>query len=145
MDERKLSLGVKQLEDNPWDGYESTFGEGTEFDAEVVKVTKGGVVVDLAHGIEGFAPSRHIQKEDGAKAAAGETLKFRVIEFNKDAQKIVVSHTVIHKEVEEAVKKTTAKSVKKVQQSQQKSTLGDMDELVALKESMSKNENDDKQ
>ena len=144
MDERKLSLGVKQLEDNPWDGYESTFGEGTEFDAEVVKVTKGGVVVDLAHGIEGFAPSRHIQKEDGAKAAAGETLKFRVIEFNKDAQKIVVSHTVIHKEVEEAVKKTTAKSVKKVQQSQQKSTLGDMDELVALKESMSKNENDDK-
>ena len=144
MDERKLSLGVKQLEDNPWDGYESTFGEGTEFDAEVVKVTKGGVVVDLAHGIEGFAPSRHIQKEDGAKAVAGETLKFRVIEFNKDAQKIVVSHTVIHKEVEEAVKKTTAKSVKKVQQSQQKSTLGDMDELVALKESMSKNENDDK-
>ena len=144
MDERKLSLGVKQLEDNPWDGYESTFGEGTEFDAEVVKVTKGGVVVDLAHGIEGFAPSRHIQKEDGTKAAAGETLKFRVIEFNKDAQKIVVSHTVIHKEVEEAVKKTTAKSVKKVQQSQQKSTLGDMDELVALKESMSKNEKDDK-
>jgi small subunit ribosomal protein S1 len=136
MEERKLSLGVKQLEDNPWDGYETIFSEGSEFEGEVKEVTKNGATVVLPHGVEAFAPSRHLAKEDGTKAAAGETLTFRVIEFHKEAQKIVVSHTVIHKEVEEAEKKTTAKSVKKVQQSQQKSTLGDMDELIALKESM---------
>ena len=140
MEERKLSLGVKQLEDNPWDGYESTFGEGTEFEAELVNTSKNGATVVLPHGVEAFAPGRHLVKEDGSKAAAGETLTFRVIEFHKEAQKIVVSHTVIHKEVEEAEKKSAAKSMKKVQQTQQKSTLGDMDELVALKESMTKKE-----
>ena len=144
MEERKLSLGVKQLEDNPWDGYESTFGEGTEFEAEVVNTSKNGATVALPHGVEAFAPGRHLVKEDGSKAAAGETLTFRVIEFHKEAQKIVVSHTVIHKEVEEAEKKSTAKSMKKVQQTQQKSTLGDMDELVALKESMAKKEKEAK-
>tara|TARA_B100000900_G_scaffold249355_1_gene212259 strand:- start:160 stop:2265 length:2106 start_codon:yes stop_codon:yes gene_type:complete len=140
MEERKLSLGIKQLEDNPWDGYESTFGEGTEFEAEVVNTSKNGATVALPHGVEAFAPGRHLLKEDGSKAAAGETLIFRVIEFHKEAQKIVVSHTVIHKEMEKAEKKSTAKSMKKVQQKQQKSTLGDMDELVALKESMAKQE-----
>lgn len=144
MEQRKLSLGVKQLEDNPWDGYESTFGEGTEFEAEVISTSKNGATVAIPHGVEAFAPGRHLVKEDGSKAVAGETLNFRVIEFHKEAQKIVVSHTVIHKEVEEAEKKSTAKSMKKVQQTQQKSTLGDMDELVALKESMSKKEKDSK-
>ena len=144
MKQRKLSLGVKQLEDNPWDGYESTFGEGTEFEAEVVSTSKNGATVALPHGVEAFAPARHLVKEDGSRALAGETLNFRVIEFHKEAQKIVVSHTVIHKEVEEAEKKSTAKSMKKVQQTQQKSTLGDMDELVALKESMSKKEKESK-
>ena len=144
MEERKLSLGVKQLEDNPWDGYESIFGEGAEFEVEIVNISKNGATIVLPHGVEAFAPGRHLVKEDGSKAAAGETLPFRVIEFQKEAQKIVVSHTVIHKEVVEAEKKSTAKSVKKVQKAQQKSTLGDMDELVALKKSMSKNEKKDK-
>ena len=115
MEQRKLSLGVKQLEDNPWDGYESTFGEGTEFEAEVISTSKNGATVAIPHGVEAFAPGRHLVKEDGSKAVAGETLNFRVIEFHKEAQKIVVSHTVIHKEVEEAEKKSTAKSMKKVQ------------------------------
>ena len=140
MEERKLSLGVKQLEDNPWDGYESIFGEGAEFEVEIVNISKNGATIVLPHGVEAFAPGRHLVKEDGSKAAVGETLPFRVIEFQKEAQKIVVSHTVIHKEVVEAEKKSTAKSVKKVQKAQQKSTLGDMDELVALKKTMSKNE-----
>ena len=144
MEHRKLSLGVKQLEDNPWDGYESTFGEGAEFEAELVSTSKNGATVALPHGVEAFAPGRHLLKEDGSKAVSGETLNFRVIEFHKEAQKIVVSHTVIHKEVEKAEKKSTAKSMKKVQQTQQKSTLGDMDELVALKESMSKKEKETK-
>ena len=144
MEERKLSLGVKQLDDNPWDGYESIFGEGAEFEVEIAKISKNGGTIVLPHGVEAFAPGRHLVKEDGSKAAAGEILPFRVIEFQKEAQKIIVSHTVIHKEEVEAEKKSTAKSVKKVQKAQQKSTLGDMDELVALKKSMSKNEKKDK-
>ena len=140
MEERKLSLGVKQLQDNPWDGYETIFGEGSEFEGEVKDVTKNGATIVLPHGVEAFAPARHMAKEDGSKAAAGETLAFRVIEFHKEAQRILVSHTVIHKEVVEAEKKKTAKTVKKVQQTQQKSTMGDMDELIALKESMKKDE-----
>ena len=144
MEERKLSLGVKQLEDNPWDGYESIFFEGAEFESEIINTSKNGATVALPHGVEAFAPGRHLVKEDRSKASAGETLMFRVIEFHKEAQKIVVSHTVIHKELQEAEKKSTSKSMKKVQQTQQKSTLGDMDELVALKKSMAKNEKEAK-
>ena len=114
MEQRKLSLGVKQLEDNPWDGYESTFGEGTEFEAEVISTSKKGATIALAHGVKAFAPGRHLVKEDGYKAVAGETLKFRVIEFHKEAQKIVVSHTVLHnKEMEAAEKKSADVSMKK--------------------------------
>ena len=138
---RKLSLGVKQLNDNPWDGYESIFAEGTELEGEVKELTKNGATIVLTHGVEAFAPKRHLAKEDNSKAETGEKLPFRVLEFNKDSQKIIVSHTVIHKEVNEEEKKKTITSVKKVQQNQQKNTLGDMDELIALKESMEKSEN----
>ena len=137
---RKLSLGVKQLNDNPWDGYESIFAEGTELEGEVKELTKNGATIILTHGVEAFAPKRHLAKEDNSKADAGDKLTFRVLEFNKDSQKIIVSHTVIHKEVHEEEKKKTSTSVKKVQQNQQKNTLGDMDELIALKESMEKSE-----
>lgn len=138
---RKLSLGVKQLNDNPWDGYESIFAEGTELEGEVKELTKNGATIVLTHGVEAFAPKRHLAKEDNSKAETGEKLTFRVLEFNKDSQKIIVSHTVIHKDVHEEEKKKTSTSVKKVQQNQQKNTLGDMDELIALKESMEKSEN----
>ena len=138
LEARKLSLGVKQLHDNPWDGYESVFNEGSEHEGEIKDLTKNGATVILTHGVEGFAPKRHLVKEDDSKVAVGEKLNFRVLEFQKDSQKIIVSHTVIFKEVQMEEAKHTKKSVTKVQQSQQKSTLGDMDELIALKESMDK-------
>jgi small subunit ribosomal protein S1 len=140
MEARKLSLGVKQLQDNPWDGYETIFSEGTELEGEISDLTKNGATVVLTHGVEAFAPKRHLVKEDNTKVEAGEKLTFRVLEFQKDSQKIIVSHTVIFKEVQEEQKKQTNNKIQKVQQSQQKSTLGDMDELIALKESMKKNE-----
>ena len=140
MEARKLSLGVKQLQDNPWDGYETIFGEGTELEGEVSDLTKNGATVILAHGVEAFAPKRHLVKEDNTKVEVGEKLTFRVLEFHKDSQKIIISHTVIFKEVQEEQKRQTTNKIQKVQQSQQKSTLGDMDELIALKESMKKNE-----
>jgi small subunit ribosomal protein S1 len=140
MESRKLSLGVKQLLDNPWDGYETVYSEGTEMEGQVVDITKNGATISLTNGVESFAPKRHLVKEDGSKVEVGEKLTFRVIEFHKESQKIIVSHTVIFKEVQEEEKKQTKKTVHKVQQTQQKSTLGDMDELIALKESMKVNE-----
>ncbi len=140
MESRKLSLGVKQLNDNPWDGYESVFGEGMELEGEVGDITKNGATIVLTHGVEAFAPKRHLSKEDGSKIEVGEKLTFRVLEFHKDSQKIIVSHTVIFKEVQQEQKKQTTNKVHKVQQNQQKSTLGDMDELIALKESMQNSE-----
>ena len=101
-------------------------------------ITKHGATIILTHGVEGFAPQRHLVKEDDTKVAVGEKLTFRVLEFQKDSQKIIASHTVIFKEVKMEEAKKTKKNVVKVQQSQQKSTLGDMDELIALKESMDK-------
>ena len=138
LESRKLSLGVKQLSNNPWDGYESIFNEGSEHEGEVKDITKNGATIILTHGVEAFAPKRHLAKEDDSKVAVGEKLTFRVLEFQKDSQKIIVSHTVIFKEVKMEEAKKTKKNVAKVQQSQQKSTLGDMDELIALKESMEK-------
>ena len=138
LDARKLSLGVKQLSDNPWNGYESVFNEGSEHEGEVKDITKNGATIILTHGVEAFAPKRHLNKEDDSKVVVGEKLNFRVLEFQKDSQKIIVSHTVIFKEVKMVEAKKTKKNVAKVQQSQQKSTLGDMDELIALKESMQK-------
>ena len=89
MEQRKLSLGVKQLEDNPWDGYESTFGEGTEFEAEVISTSKNGATVAIPHGVEAFAPGRHLVKEDGSKAVAGETLNFRVLNSTKKLRRLL--------------------------------------------------------
>ena len=140
LEARKLSLGVKQLSDNPWDGYESVFNEGSEHEGEVKDITKNGATIILTHGVEAFAPKRHLSKEDDSKVLLGEKLTFRVLEFQKDSQKIIVSHTVIFKEVKMEEAKKTKKNVAKVQKSQQKSTLGDMDELIALKESMQKDD-----
>ena len=138
LEARKLSLGVKQLHDNPWDDYESVFNEGSEHEGEVKDITKNGATIILTHGVESFAPKRHLSKEDGLKVEIGEKLNFRVIEFQKESQKIIVSHTIIYREFKNEEAKKTKKNVSKVQKSQQKSTLGDMDELIALKESMSK-------
>ena len=140
LESRKLSLGVKQLIDNPWDEYESIFYEGSEHEGEVKDITKNGATISLEYGVEGFAPKRHLVKEDESKVELGSKLNFRVLEFQKDSQKIILSHTVIFKEIKSEKAKSTKKNISKVQQSQQKSTLGDMDELIALKESMDKND-----
>ena len=140
LEARKLSLGVKQLIDNPWDEYESIFYEGSEHEGEVKDITKNGATISLEYGVEGFAPKRHLVKEDESKVELGSKLNFRVLEFQKDSQKIILSHTVIFKEIKLEKAKSTKKNISKVQQSQQKSTLGDMDELIALKESMDKND-----
>ena len=142
---RRLSLGHKQVEDNPWDTYETIFAEGSEHDGEVTEVhDKGATVLFKTEGVEGFVPGRHSDKEDGSKLAKGETVKFRVIEFNKGSRKIVLSHTILFKEAlaaeRTAEKKSTAKGMKSVQSKVEKSTLGDIDALAALKSKLEKGE-----
>ena len=142
---RRLSLGHKQVEDNPWDTYETIFAEGSEHEGEVINVhDKGSTVLFKAEGVEGFVPGRHSEKEDGSKLTKGETLQFRVIEFNKGSRKIVLSHTILFKETlaaeKAAEKKSTAKGMKAVQSKVEKSTLGDIDALAELKDKLDKTE-----
>ena len=142
---RRLSLGHKQVEDNPWDTYETIFAEGSEHEGEVTHVhDKGASVLFKAEGVEGFVPGRHSEKEDGSKLTKGETVQFRVIEFNKGSRKIVLSHTILFKESlaaeKAAEKKSTAKGMKAVQSKVEKSTLGDIDALAELKDKLDKTE-----
>ena len=138
---RRLSLGHKQVEDNPWDTYETIFAEGSEHEGEVSEVhDKGATVLFKTEGVEGFVPGRHSEKEDGSKIAKGETVKFRVIEFNKGSRKIVLSHTIFFKEALASEKKATSKNVKSIQSKVEKSTLGDIDALAALKSKLEKGE-----
>ena len=138
---RRLSLGHKQVEDNPWDTYETIFAEGSEHEGEVTEVhDKGTTVLFKTEGVEGFVPGRHSEKEDGTKLAKGDVVKFRVIEFNKGSRKIVLSHTIFFKESLAAEKKTTSKNVKNIQSKVEKSTLGDIDALAALKSKLEKGE-----
>jgi small subunit ribosomal protein S1 len=153
VENRRLSLGHKQLEDNPWETYETIFGVGHVLEGVIGKVTdKGASVMFNAYGVEAFAPYRQLQKEDGTIAKEGETLEFKVIEFNKDNRRIVVSHTRVYDEKapvsktadgverEPSVQTATAKAVKKIKDTQEKSTLGDIDALAALKMSLEANE-----
>ena len=138
---RRLSLGHKQVEDNPWDTYETIFAEGSEHEGEVTEVLdKGATVLFKTEGVEGFVPGRHSEKEDGTKIAKGEMVKFKVIEFNKGSRKIVLSHTIFFKEALASEKKSTSKNVKNIQSKVEKSTLGDIDALAALKSKLEKGE-----
>ena len=149
---RRLSLGHKQLEENPWDNYEAVFEVGSEHTGKVAEmVDKGCEVYFETFGVEGFCPTRHMAKEDGSKLKKGDVAEFKVIEFNKDAKRILVSHTQLHKDAvaeDKAAKKakgeaeaqSTRSSMKKIQSSVEKTTLGDLDELAKLKEEMEKNE-----
>jgi len=153
VDNRRLSLGHKQLEDNPWDTYETVFTVGSVHQGAIGKVTdKGAAVMFSTYGVEAFAPYRQLSKQDGTVAKENETLDFKVIEFSKDNRRIVVSHTRIfdekaaeEKKVQSAEKEkeenTTAKAVKKIKESQEKSTLGDISALANLKNSMDENNN----
>jgi small subunit ribosomal protein S1 len=136
---RRLSLGHKQVEDNPWDTYETIFAESSEHEGEVVEIhDKGSTVLFRTEGVEGFVPGRHSEKEDGSKLLKGDIVKFKVIEFNKGSRKIVLSHTILFKEAIVAEKKSTSKKVKSIQSNIEKSTLGDNDALAALKTKLDK-------
>jgi small subunit ribosomal protein S1 len=144
---RKLSLGHKQLEENPWETFETVFTIDSIHEGTILKVTDKGAIVALPYGVEGFAPTKHMVKEDGSSVKMEETAEFRIIEFNKDSKRIVVSHARIWEEAkaeerkeEFNAKKKEAKAfttaVKKVKESVEKSTLGDLGVLAQLKEKM---------
>ncbi len=145
---RKISLGHKQIEENPWDVFDATFAEGTRHQGTIIRKEGGHVVVSLPYGLEGFCVSKNLKKEDGSTAKVEETLEFVVLEFNKNQRKINVSHTSTFKADEpgaEAPKKARApkkaegadsSAVKAVNAQVEKSTLGDIGALAALKEKM---------
>ena len=137
---RRLALGHKQLEENPWDTFESIFTVGSVHKATIVAKNDKGATLELPYGIEGSVQLKQLVKEDGSVAETGEQLDFKVIEFNKEDRKIALSHTRIFNDVkEEAIqeeKKKTAKDVEKVTSTVEKSTLGDLDALTALKAQM---------
>ncbi len=146
---RRLSLGHKQLEENPWDVFETVFTVGSIHEGTIVSFNDKGATVALEYGIEGFAPAKALVKEDGTTAKAEEKLDFKVIEFNKSNKKIVLSHSRIaddqkkEAEVKENTEKaaeaeSTQKAVKKIKANIEKTTLGDISELAALKDEMEK-------
>jgi len=143
-DNRKISLGHKQTEENPWDKHEKMYLVGSEFDGTVIEEYDKGSLVKLNNDIEAFAPKRHLEKEDGSNAKLDELLKFKVIDFSKENKKVLVSHTALFKDemIKEKKKKVakTKKVVKDIQDSQQQSTLGDLDSLTALKDDLEKDE-----
>ena len=131
---RKLSLGHKQTTENPWDEYENSYPEGSVHQGEVVEIVDKGAMVQFADGVQGFAPGRHLLKEDDTKLKKGDTADFKVLEFNKDIRRIVVSHTSTFKEQEE---KNVKAAAKKVAQNVEKATLGDIGGALAdLKKKM---------
>ena len=157
---RRISLGHKQLEENPWDVFESTFADGSIHSGTIIETKDKSGIVSLPYGVEGICPAKHLKKEDGQNAKVEETLDFKVIEFNKELKKIVVSHTRTFEEGEDrpsssakpsAASKTTKapkkaavsstdQAVKAVNENTEKSTLGDFDALAELKEKMEKGE-----
>ena len=147
---RRLSLGHKQLEDNPWDKFEEQFTQDSIHEGKVIEVLDKGAVIALEGGVEGFATPKHLVKEDGSQAQLGETLDFKVIEFNKEAKRIILSHSRIFEDVARAEAKAAKKAeaaAKKASRPQKEqapviknvaasTSLGDIDALAALKEKM---------
>ncbi|MGO3182002.1 MAG: 30S ribosomal protein S1 [Aequorivita sp.] len=133
---RKLSLGHKQTEENPWDKYEAEFAVGTKHTASIDEVVDKGATIKFNEDIVAFVPSRHLEKEDGSMVGKGEEAEFQIIEFNKEFKKVVASHMAIHKEEEaKIVKQTVKKQAAAAEES--KTTLGDANSaLQALKDKM---------
>ena len=140
VDNRRLALGHKQLEENPWDTFETVFAPGSVHKCSVISKNDKGATLELPYGIEGFVNGKNMVKEDGSKANVGETLEFKVLEFSKDDKRIILSHKAVHSgeeiEAPKPKKKTAGRSVNKVNADTEKSTLGDLDALSALKEQM---------
>ena len=153
---RRLSLGHKQLEENPWDVLETMFTIDSIHEGVIVEMMDKGAVISLPYGVEGFATPKHLIKEDGSQAQVDDKLQFKVIEFNKDAKRIIVSHSRIHEDVKRAEKADTAvangeapsakkAALKKVKKEEftaapastiEKTTLGDIQSLADLKDQM---------
>ena len=146
-DNRRLSLGHKQLEENPWDAYESIYTVDSIHEGKITEMMDKGAVISLAEGVEGFATPKHLVKEDGSQAQQGETLQFKVIEFNKDSKRIILSHSRIFEDIAKAEAKAEKKAARKANAKKEKeepviqnqtasTTLGDIDALAALKEQL---------
>ena len=144
---RRLSLGHKQLEENPWDVFESIFTIGSIQQGTIISSGDKGVVVSLPYGVEGFCPNRHLKKEDGSNAKMDETIDFKVIEFSKENKKIILSHSriwedkvAVEREAEVEAKdkaaKSTKRAVKQINDNVERTTLGDLDVFAELKEKM---------
>ena len=149
---RRLSLGHKQLEENPWDVFETIFTVDSVHEGTITEIFDKGAVVALPYGVEGFATPRHLVKEDGSQAKVDEKLEFKVIEFNKAAKRIIVSHSRVFEDAQKseekakknAEEKSTKKAVKQVKEKLEKTTLGDITELAALKDQMEAKEEEEK-
>ncbi|MFI3259270.1 MAG: 30S ribosomal protein S1 [Rikenellaceae bacterium] len=150
-DSRRLSLGHKQLEENPWNEFESQFGVNSIHEGTITEIGEKGAVVSLGENVEGFAPTRQLTKEDGSAVVVGEKMQFKVIEFSKATKRITLSHTRIAEDIkrgeyqaEKAEKRAAAdatkSTVKKLNASVEKTTLGDIAGLAELKAAMEKNE-----
>ena len=150
-DNRRLSLGHKQLEDNPWDVFETIYTVGSIHEGTITEVMDKGAVISLPHGVEGFATPKHLVKEDGTQAKLNEKLDFKVIEFNKDSKRIILSHSRIAEDANKperrekpAARKASKPAAKSVAAPAiEKTTLGDLGALQALKEQMQKQEKKD--
>ena len=144
---RRLSLGHKQLEDNPWDKYEEVYSVGSIHQGTITSIIDKGAVIELEKGVEGFATPKHLVKEDSTQAQLGETLDFKVIEFNKDSKRIILSHSRVFEDVQRGEEAKKAKKPAKksestpvVQNQAASTTLGDIDVLAELKAKMEKGE-----
>jgi len=151
-DNRRLSLGHKQLEENPWETFETIFTLGTVHEGTVISHNDKGATIQLQYGVEAFAPARHMKKADNKPVKDDETLEFEVIEFSKDSKRIIVSHTNVWKGAEKATKeadvnskekarKNASKAVKKINQTSEKTTLGELGALAELRAQLEKQEN----
>ena len=148
---RRLSLGHKQLEENPWDVFETIFTTGSIHEGTIVEMVEKGAVIALPYGVEGFATPKHLVKEDGSQAQVDEKLNFKVIEFNKDSKRIILSHSRIFEDEAKAERNEARKAKRAAAASKrseetpmlnqpiEKATLGDLEALAALKEKLSEN------
>ena len=152
-EDRKMSLGHKQIEEDPWDTFEQVFPIGSVHEGTIIRKDEKGAMVSLPYGLEGYAPHKHLEKVDGTSAHADEVLPFKVIEFDRNDKRILVSHTKFVKETVEEEKqqvkkervrdeKKTKTQLSKVQKNVEKTTLGELDVLSQLKEQMAKDSKD---
>mgnify|MGYP006136811431 FL=1 len=139
---RRLSLGHKQLQENPWDVYETVFTMNSSHDGTVIKLKDKAGIVSMEYGVEAYCPAKHMKKEDGSYVSEEEKTQFVILEFNKESKKILVSHTKVWGEVEAKKAKSTAsktsRAVRTINDSREKTTLGDLEALSALKDKMDK-------